>query len=144
MDLDGFNDKDRRPGDALDGPPVQFMLGEAMISQKKLKKHSGDLSRVKELLAELQLYVQRHHSQLSKEMVTEIKLKVAIESLRNEMEIRYELALKGFYDKLKLQMAEHVTRDELQKKLLEKLHKREFEAQFDRINSTVSYIEQKV
>lgn len=77
-------------------------------------------------------------------MVTEIKLKVAIESLRNEMEIRYELALKGFYDKLKLQMAEHVTRDELQKKLLEKLHKREFEAQFDRINSTVSYIEQKV
>ena len=53
MDLDGFNENDRRPGDAIDGPPVQFMLGEAMISQKKLKKHSGDLSRVKELLAEL-------------------------------------------------------------------------------------------
>ena len=35
-------------------------------------------------------------------MVDEVKLKVSIESLRNEMEIRYELALKQFYDKLKM------------------------------------------
>jgi len=35
-------------------------------------------------------------------MVDETKLKVTIESLRNEMEIRYELALKQFYDKLKI------------------------------------------
>ena len=59
-------------------------------------------------------------------------MKIAIESLRNEMEIRYELALKQFYDK------------ELNTRLYEKLHKREFEKHFDRLNSTCSYLETKV
>ena len=34
-------------------PPVQFMLGEAMVHQKKLKNQGKDLSKIKEVLAEL-------------------------------------------------------------------------------------------
>ena len=40
-----------------DAPPVQFLLGEAMVSQKKQRKHSSDLVKVKEVLAEIQIYV---------------------------------------------------------------------------------------
>lgn len=77
-------------------------------------------------------------------MVDETKLKVSVESLRNEMEIRYELALKQFYDKIKIQLADFVNKDELNNRMFEKLHKREFEKQFDRLNSTMQYLEQKV
>ena len=77
-------------------------------------------------------------------MVDETKLKVSVESLRNEMEIRYELALKQFYDKLKMQMNGFVEKDDLNNRLYEKLHKREFEKHFDRLNSTVSYLETRV
>ena len=77
-------------------------------------------------------------------MVDETKLKVSVESLRNEMEIRYELALKQFYDKIKIQLAGFVDKDELNNRMFEKLHKREFEKQFDRLNSTMQYLEQKV
>lgn len=35
---------------------------------------------------------------LGEEMVDDIKLKVTVESLRNEMEIRYDLALRQFYE----------------------------------------------
>ena len=71
-------------------------------------------------------------------------MKVSIESLRNEMEIRYELALKQFYDKLKMQLNNFVDKDDLNNRLYEKLHKREFEKQFDRLNSTCSYLDTKV
>ena len=67
-----------------------------------MRKHSSDLVKIKELLAEIQIYVQKHHMAIQQDMVDDTKLKVAVESLRNEMEIRYELALKQFYDKLKI------------------------------------------
>lgn len=38
---------------APDAPPVQFLLGEAMVSQKKQRKQGGDLVKIKELLAEI-------------------------------------------------------------------------------------------
>ena len=60
------------------------------------------------------------------------------------MEIRYELALKQFYDKMKVKMENHVTKDELDERLYEKLHKREFEKHFERINSTCSTLETRV
>ena len=125
-------------------PPVQFMLGEAMLNQKKMKNQTKDLGKIKEVLAELQIYVQKHHVAISSELVDEIKLKVTIESLRNEMEIRYELALKQFYDKMKVKMEDHVTKEELDERLYEKLHKREFEKHFERLNSTCSTLETRV
>ena len=70
---------------------MQFLLGEAMVSQKKQRKHATDLVKIKELLAEIQIYVQKHHVAINQDMVDETKMKVTIESLRNEMEIRYEL-----------------------------------------------------
>ena len=57
------------------------------------------------------------------------------------MEIRYELALKQFYDKLKMQLNNFVDKEDLNNRLYEKLHKREFEKQFDRLNSTCSYLD---
>lgn len=115
-----------------------------MVSQKKQRKHASDLVKIKELLAEMQIYVQKHQISINKDMVNETKLKVSVESLRNEMEIRYELAMKQFQDKLKIQMQNFVTQEELNDRLYEKLHKREFEKQFDRINSTMSYLDTKV
>ena len=129
---------------APDAPPVQFMLGEAMVSQKKMRKHASDLVKIKELLAEVQIYVQKHHQSITQELVDETKLKVSVESLRNEMEIRYELALKQFYDKLKLQLQNFVDKEDLNNRLYEKLHKREFEKHFDRLNSTCSYLDTRV
>ena len=77
-------------------------------------------------------------------MVDELKLKVTMESLRNEMEIRFELAIKQFQDKIKNQLSEFVVRDEMNNKLYEKIHKREFDKHLDRLNSTCSYLEMKV
>ena len=77
-------------------------------------------------------------------MVDELKLKVSVESLRNEMEIRFELGLKEFQDKIKNQMNEFMTKDEMTNRLYEKLHKKEFELHFDKLNSTCSYLEMRV
>ena len=85
--------------------------------------------------------MQKHHLAINQELVDETKLKVSVESLRNEMEIRFELALKQFYDKLKMQLNNFVDKDDLNNRLYEKLHKREFEKQFDRLNSTCSYLD---
>ena len=59
-----YEDIDQEPNRnqlAPDAPPVQFLLGEAMVSQKKQRKHASDLAKIKELLAEMQIYVQKHH-----------------------------------------------------------------------------------
>ena len=129
---------------APDAPPVAFQLGEAMVSQKKQRKHASDLAKIKELLAEMQIYVQKHHTSITQDLVDDTKLQVSIESLRNEMEIRYELALKQFQDKFKLQLNNFVEKEELNNRLFEKLHKREFEKHFDRLNSTCSYLDTRV
>ena len=92
----------------------------------------------------MQIYVQKHHVAINQELVDETKMKVTIESLRNEMEIRYELALKQFYDKLKIQMNGFVEKEELNNRLYEKLHKREFDKHFDRLYSTMSHLETTV
>ena len=57
-DLDEGPDTNQK---APDAPPVQFLLGEAMVAQKKMRKNSSDLVKIKELLAEMQIYVQKHH-----------------------------------------------------------------------------------
>ena len=51
-----YKDLDEGPGRnqrAPDAPPVQFLLGEAMVSQKKTSKHASDLVKIKELMAEM-------------------------------------------------------------------------------------------
>ena len=88
--------------------------------------------------------MQKHHLAINQELVDDTKLQVSIESLRNEMEIRYELALKQFFDKIKIQLSQFVEKEELNNRLYEKLHKREFEKHFDRLNSTCSYLDTRV
>lgn len=67
-----------------------------------------------------------------------------MESLRNEMEVRFELSIKQFQDKIKNQLSELVSKEDLTNRLYDKLHKREFEKHFDRLNSTCSYLEMRV
>ena len=66
---------------------------------------------MKEVMTELQIYVQKHQSQIGAEMVDDIKLKVTIESLRNEMDIRFDLALRQFFEQMKNKMENYVTID---------------------------------
>jgi hypothetical protein len=77
-------------------------------------------------------------------MVDDIKLKVTIESLRNEMEIRFDLALRSFYEQLKGKMENMVTVDALNERLFEKLHKREFEKHYERLDSICRLTENRV
>jgi len=77
--------------------PQKFSLTEAMVSQKQLRKQTQEIVKIKEVLTEVQIYMQKHEAQMTGEMVDDIKLKVTIESLRNEIEIRLDLALKQFF-----------------------------------------------
>ena len=45
---------------------------------------------------------------------------------------------------MKIQLDTFVDKEELNKRLFEKLHKREFDKHFDRLNSTCSYLETRV
>jgi len=96
------------------------------------------------VLTELQIYVQKHQASISSEMVDDIKLKVTVESLRNEMEIRFDLALRRFYEQLKLKMENYVTTDEMNQRMFEKLHKREFEKHYERLDSICRLAETRV
>lgn len=109
-----------------------------------IKRHNIEITKIKEVLAELQIYVQKHQVAINSEMVDEMKLKVTIESLRNEMEIRYDLALRNFYEQLKLKMENLVTMDQLNERLFEKLHKREFEKHYERLDSICRQMENRV
>jgi hypothetical protein len=77
-------------------PKEPFNIGTAMISQKKLAKHTHDLKAVKEVLAELQIFVQNHNVKINKNLVDDIKLKVVMETLRNEMEARFDATFQRF------------------------------------------------
>lgn len=50
-------------------PPVQFQLGEAMIAQKKLAKTTKDIKQIQEIVTEMQIYVQKHHVKINKDLV---------------------------------------------------------------------------
>ena len=67
-----------------------------MLSQRKLGKHDSDLKAVKEVMAELQIYVQKHNVLINSKLVDENRLKVAMETLRNEMEARFDATFARF------------------------------------------------
>ena len=60
------------------------------------------------------------------------------------MEIRYDLALRQFWEQLKLKMENMVTMDQLNERLFEKLHKREFEKHYERLDSICKQMENRV
>ena len=59
-------------------------------------KHGDDLKAIKEVLAELQIYVQKHNHTINSKLIDEIKLKVGMETLRNEMEARFDATFARF------------------------------------------------
>ena len=94
-------------------PLEQFQLGSAMISQKKLSGHGHDISAIKEVLTELQIYVQKHNVQLSTKVVDEIKLKVAMETLTNDMEARFDATFARFDMLQNRRVSDLITTEEL-------------------------------
>ena len=72
-------------------PPVQFQLGEAMISQKKLAKNTTDIKELQDIITELQIYVQKHHIKINKDLVEQKQLQMSVETLQTQLEIRFDM-----------------------------------------------------
>ena len=98
-----------------------------MISQKKLNKHDSDLKTIKEVMAELQIFVQTHNVKINKTLVDDIKLKVVMETLRNEMEARFDATFARFKMAQNQRLSNLVTLEEVQNMLISKVQKRIFE-----------------
>ena len=62
---------------------ASFKLSEAMVNSKHLNKCREDIKKVKTLMMDMQLYVQRHEVTLSTVMVDDDKLKISVELLEN-------------------------------------------------------------
>lgn len=125
-------------------PPVQFQLGEAMISQKKLAKNTKDIQQLQDILTEMQIYVQKHHVKINKDLVEQKQMQMTVETLQTQLEIRFDMTQSQQMDRIKQMIEDLVTRPELDKRLLEKLHKREFEKQFERLDNYFQALEAKV
>lgn len=125
-------------------PPVQFQLGEAMISQKKLAKNTKDIKELQDIITELQIYVQKHHIKINKDLVEQKLLQMSVETLQTQLEIRFDMQQTSQMDRIKVMIEDLVTRGELDKRLLDKLHKREFEKQFERLDNYFQALEAKV
>ena len=61
---------------------------------------------------------------------------MSIEQLQTALEIRFDMTQSQQMDRIKLMIEDLVTRPELDKRLLDKLHKREFEKQFERLDNS--------
>jgi len=115
-----------------------------MVAQKTQRHHSEEITNIKEVLAELQIFVQKHQVSIGSEMTSELQLKTTIEALRNELDIRFDLALRDFYDKISLKMESLVSIEKMQEMLFEKLHKREFEIHYERLETLCTEMENKL
>jgi hypothetical protein len=60
------------------------------------------------------------------------------------LEIRFDMTQTQQMDRIKLLIEDFVTRGELDKRLLDKLHKREFEKQFSRLDNYFQALEARV
>jgi hypothetical protein len=68
--------------------------------------------------------------------VEKFELKMTVEQLQTALEIRFDMNQSQQMDRIKLMIEDLVTRPELDKRLLDKLHKREFEKQFERLENS--------
>jgi hypothetical protein len=78
-------------------------------------------------MAELQIFVQKHNVKINKDLVDDVKLQVKMETLRNEMEARFDACFARFEMAQNNRVSDLVTRDEVFKMLVEKVQKRVFE-----------------
>jgi hypothetical protein len=53
-----------------------------MISQKKLIKTVQDIKQLQEIVTEMQIYVQKHHVKINKDLVENKQLQIAVETLQ--------------------------------------------------------------
>jgi hypothetical protein len=77
-------------------------------------------------------------------MVDHTTLAIAVESVQTNLETRFDLANINQFDKLKHLVEQLPTRKEISLKLQDKLHKREFEKQFERLDNSYTALEAKV
>ena len=71
-------------------------------------------------------------------------MQMTVETLQTQLEIRFDMTQTQQMDRIKIMIENLVTRSELDKKLLDKLHKREFEKQFERLDNYFQALEAKV
>ena len=89
-----------------------------------MNKHENDLRRVKEIVAELQIYVQQHNVKFNTDVVDNIKLNVTMESMRNEMEERFDATFSRFELIQNQKALDFVTNDEVNKQVVRMVQKR--------------------
>ena len=78
-------------------------------------------------MAELQIYVQKHNVKINSELVDDIKLRVVMETLRNEMEARFDATFARFEMAQNNRVSNLVSQETVQKMLAEKVQKRVYE-----------------
>ena len=71
--------------------------------------------------------MQKHNIQLTSKVVDDIKLRVAMETLTNEMEARFDATFARFELAQNQRVSDLITNEELQKHLTDKVRKRQFE-----------------
>lgn len=92
----------------------------------------------------MQIYVQKHHVKINRDLVEMKQLQMTVETLQTQLEIKFDMQQSQQMDRIRLMIEDLVTRPELDKRLLEKLHKREFEKQFERLENSYTALEAKV
>lgn len=77
-------------------------------------------------------------------MVDHTNLNVAVESVQSNLETRFDLAVSNQMYKLTAMVEALPTRKEMNQRLQDKLFKREFEKQFERLENSYKALEAKV
>ncbi len=79
--MDKAIDDDMDDAGAGGGGGSKFNLSEAMMNKKHLNKCRDEVKKMKQVMTELQQYVQQHQLLINRELVNEDKLKITAELL---------------------------------------------------------------
>lgn len=85
MDDAAFLEDSPEPRGEMTSNANNFKLSEAMLNKKHLNKARDDIKKIKQLMVEMQAYVQDHQIAIKQDMVDEDKLKITSELLENSM-----------------------------------------------------------
>jgi len=95
-------------------------------------------------MAELQIFVQTHNVKINKTLVDDIKLKVVMETLRNEMEARFDATFARFEMAQNQRLSNLVTTEEVSNMLVAKVQKRVFEVTVSQLEQSFTALEARV
>ena len=99
---------------------------------------------MRQVMTELQQYVQQHQILINRELVNEDKLKITVELLEEQLKERTARDLQTLEDTLKRKIKKRLTAEEMSKKLLQKVDRGEYQKQADRLDGAVQVLGDRV